>query len=255
MALGKPIFFYDNLLKKYAVAVTSENSAYPKGNLYDDDLNSLFKPTGSGDLTVRIDAGASVPVDIFCLGRVHNLATVSATVFLQYSATGAWAGEEANAFAPFDPATDNSVQHKTFTQVSARYWQVKFSGMTGVPQIGELAFGARFTLPKWFADGFDDLAEDIEKKVNVADGGQLETIKLFSRKVYPCRVKNIAVGTQAETDMIAWLNGVKDGSPFWMLYDLRGSYVADFVSIEDKTVSAPVTAMRRDFNFKLQQEL
>lgn len=254
---GKPIFFYDNLLKEYTVTVTTENAAYPKGNLYDDDLNSLFKPTGSGDLTVRIDAGAAVPVDIFCLGRVHNLLTVSATVALQHSATGAWAGEESDAFTPFDPSTDNSYQHKLFTQVSARYWQVKFSGMSGIPQIGELAFGARYTLPKWFGDGFDDRKKKLKKIVNLSDGGQSETVNFNKRRVFPCRIRNIAVGTQAETDMFAWRDAVEEGMPFWMLWDLSGgAYEMALVTLPDDELEAPISSgMRRDFSFNLQEEL
>ena len=64
-----------------------------------------------------------------------------------------------------------------------------------------------------------------------------------------------AVGTQAETDMLDWLDACEDGMPFWMLYDLRGVYVAAFVSLSDDNPKSPISGMRRDFNFKLEQEL
>lgn len=415
MILGKPIFLYQNLLKSYVPTVTSAATDYPAANLYDDDINSLWKATGSGDQTITIDAGVgnTITADALCIGN-HNLFTAGAGVLFRASddafasenlhvmdarpesdgkfhilqriivggdfevwpsgASAAPAGFQIHGFAGGTVERESVIVNKKYsmkltrgganggykhvllpnalTQVKGktiafgkyvycstantarltvngtqlgtvnssyhtgsgawewltvvvtvpanetylavisdmmtndtfayfdvlrakegssitsddlsdivtiplakRAWRVGLSGMSATPQIGELAFGPKFILPKWFGSGFDDLAEDIEKKVNVADGGQMETIKLFERKVYPCRIRNIAVGTQAETDIIAWVNAVKDGTPFWMLYDLRGSYVPDLVSIEDKQLKAPISSMRRDFNFNLQQEL
>lgn len=414
MILGKPIFLYDNLLKRFAPAVTSEASGFPASNLYDDDLNSLWKATGSGDQTISTDAGAgnTVTADSLFIGN-HNLFTAGAGVVLQASddnwaslvdvidlrpesnahvhglqrlvvggdfevwpngAAAAPAGFQVHGFAGGSVAREavivnrkysmkltragadggykhvflsnaldlgkgrtvafgcfvycstantarltvngaqlgvvssayhtgsgawewltvavtvpsnetllevicDMVTNDTFayfdvlrvkaassiisddnsdvvtTPLAKRYWRVLFSGMTATPQIGELAFGARFTLPKWFADGFDDLEKDIEGRVTIADGGQKETVTFFKRKRYPCRVRNIAVGSQAETDMMAWLTAVEDGTPFWFLYDLRGSYVPDFVALKDENPKAPISNMRRDFNFTLEQEL
>lgn len=413
MILGKPIFLYDNLLKSYAPAATSEASGFPASNLYDDDLNSLWKATGSGDQTISTDAGAgnTVTADSLFIGN-HNLFTAGAGLIMQgsddnfaadkttvlahrppsdellgamariivnegfevwgagtsvapsgwtfagtggsvarnsttvkevlYSASitsgagdfavmsssivgdhtyyqsktvslGCWVRcstanaarvyiydgtttylsgyhsgvdgwewltvtcnvpasitalkfglrvEAGSVTAHFDGArarvwpSVSPADTSDFSQpVSKRYWRVQLVSMTATPQIGELAFGARFTLPKWFADGFDDLEKDIERRVTIADGGQKETVTFFKRKRYPCRVRNIAVGSQAETDMMAWLTAVEDGTPFWFLYDLRGSYVPDFVALKDENPKAPISNMRRDFSFTLEQEL
>ena len=412
--LGKPVFLYQNRLKSYAPTVTSAASGYPASNLYDDDLNSLWKATGSADQTIAIDAGAgnTVTADMLCIGW-HNLFTAVAGVVLQASddnwaslvdvidlrpesnshvhglqrlvvggdfevwpngASAAPAGFQLHSFSGGSVAreavivnrkysmkltragadggykhvllsnalaqvkgkaiafgcfvycstantarltvngtqlgTVNSsfhtgsggwewltvvvavpsnetllqaicdmVTNNTFayfdvlrakvgssvisgdlsdivaSPVAKRYWRVLLSGMSATPQIGEISFGPKFTLPRWFADGFDDLEKDIERRVTIADGGQKETVTFFKRKRYPCRVKSIAVGSQGETDMMTWLAAVEDGTPFWMLYDLRGSYVPDFVALKDENPKAPISGMRRDFSFTLEQEL
>jgi len=414
MILGKPIFLYQNLLKGYAPTVTSAASGYPASNLYDDDLNSLWKATGTGTQTITIDAGVgnTISADMLCIGK-HNLFTAGAGVALRGSndnfgtthdvitvspetdgmvhglqrlivggdfevwpsgAAAAPAAFQVHGFAGGSVARESVIVNKKYsmkltraganggykhvllanalaqvkgktvafgmfvycstantarltvngTQLGAvnsayhtgsggwewltvvvtvpanetlieiicdmltndtfayfdvlrgkegssitsddlsnivttpfpkRYWRVHLSGMSATPQIGELSFGPKFTLHRRFGDGFDDREKDMNRRVNIADGGQKETINLFKRTVYPCRIKNIVVGTQAETDMLDWLDACEDGMPFWMLYDLRGVYVADFVSLSDDNPKSPISGMRRDFNFKLEQEL
>ena len=252
---SKPIILYNNLLKNYTVTVSSEDSAYPKGNLTDGDINSLFKPQNSSDLTIRIDAGASVAVDAFCIGPKHNLATVSATVALQYSATGAWAGEEANLFTPFDPATDNSYQHKLATQQSARYWQVKLSGMSGTPQIGEIAFGARLMLP-YFSGGYDK-ERRVEGNINVSDGGQRETVIRHRRNAFPFTIADILINSATETEILAWLDAVEDGTPFWFINDFHGAAMAAwFVSMAELGRKSPYDTLgKRSFSGVMEEEL
>lgn len=414
MILGKPIFLYQNLLKSYVPTVTSAAADYPATNLYDDDLNSFWKATGSGDQNITIDAGAgnTISADMFCIGN-HNLFTAGAGVLLQASddnfstvvtvadlrpesnayvhglqrlivggdfevwpggASAAPAAFQVHGFAGGSVARESVIMNKKYsmkltrngadggykhvflsnalnqvkgktvafgefvycstantarltvngtqlgqvnsayhtgsgawewltvvvtvpanetllevicdmvtndtfayfdvlrakegtsiisddqsdvviTPLAKRYLRVALSGMSATPQIGELSFGPKLILPRRFLEGFDDRQKEMDKKVNTADGGQRETINFFKRNVYPCRIKNIAVGTQAETDMLAWLDAVEDGAPFWMLYDLRGAYIPDFVSYTDNSIKAPISGMRRDFSFNLEQEL
>lgn len=259
MSYGKPIFFYDNLLKRYAVTVTSEASGYPKEHLYDDQPQSLWKAgAASADQIITIDAGSAVSVDIFCLGPAHNLASINAGIKLQYSATGAWAGEEVDAFASFTPGVDNSYQYRLFGPISARYWRVYLTISSGTPQIGEVAFGKRFTLPEYFSGDFDPDERHIEGTTNTSDGGQREDIVRYRRNVFPCRIDDIQVNTQAETDILAWRNAVEDGTPFWFLFDRSGSgtYEVYFVSLAERVHKAPVSSLGyRNFRFTLQEEL
>ena len=256
MTLQNPIFFYANLLKSYTPTVTSEASGYPKGNLYDDDLNSMWKATSTAEQSINIDAGAAVPVDVFCLGPVHNLKTADAELSLQYSSTGAWAGEQTVVFT-LTPSADNVYDHRLFTQVSARYWRIVLASLAATPQIGEIAFGARYTLPKYFAEGFDDRNRVLTKTVNTSDGGQREKIVFHRRRTFPCTMTPITVGAQAETDFFTWRDAVEDGTPFWFLYDVGNDYETVFVSLIDTEFNAPISLglSRQNITFKLEEEL
>mgnify|MGYP007051340092 CR=1 len=80
-----------------------------------------------------IDAGSAVAADTLCL-TAHNLSTAGATVSVEYSATGAWAGEEVEALAGFTPADDGSLM-KLFASATAQYWRLKIVSASVVPEI------------------------------------------------------------------------------------------------------------------------
>ncbi|MCL4873860.1 hypothetical protein KJ039_07255 [bacterium] len=254
MSFNKSIFLYKNLLKLHAPTVSSEDSDYPKTNLYDGDRNSFFKPEDSSDLTITIDAGADKPVDMLCLGNLHNLATAGATIALEWCPNDSWGGDRETVFSEAI-STDNAYYHKLFTQLSKRHWRIKLSGMSAIPQIGELAFGARFTLPHYFGDGHDR-ERHIEGKTNVADGGPKEDIVFHRRNIFPCTLADVRALSQAETDILAWRDAVEDGTPFWFLRDASGSYVLYFVALAERVHKSPISAIgKRTFSFTLEEEL
>lgn len=411
----KPIFFYDNLLKKHTVTVTTENASYPKGNLFDDDINSLFKPTGFGDLSISIDAGVgnTISADTLCIGN-HNLFTAGAGAVLQASddnfaslldvadvrpesnalvhglqrlivggdfevwpggAAAAPAGFQVHGFAGGSVAREAVIVNKKYsmkltraaadggykhvlldnalaqikgktvafgcyvycstantarltvngtqlgvvnsafhtgsgawewltvavtvsssetllavicdmmtnatfayfdvmrakaaaavtsvdqsdvvtTPLAKRYWRVLLSGMAAIPQIGELAFGARYDLQSYLSGGFDR-ERRIEGNINIADGGQKETIIRHRRNAFPVNIESVRMNSQEETDLLAWRDAVEDGTPFWFLVDtVGGTYQAYFVSLSELGHKAPYDRRGcRNFNFVFEEEL
>ncbi len=250
---GKPIFLYDNLLKKYAVTITSEAAGFPKENLFDDQLHTLWKPTSTATQYISIDAGAPVSVDSFNIGPVHTLKTGGSAVYLQYSTNGTtWF----DAFGGFYPAADNQYEYRLFAPISARYWQIVITQVSVIVTVGQLAFGSRYTLPRYFNGGFDNKRTKVTGKVNTSGGGQRESLTFHKGRVFPCAIRHLYLNTQAETDYLAWLDAVREGMPFWCLWDVTGTYEVCFVSLKERELGAPIKGnIRTPDPFTLLEEL
>src|SRR5690554_2399012 len=88
--------------------------------------------TGTGEAIY--DCGQSVSARMLSIVR-HNLAEVSATLSVHYSAVGV--GGPWTSFASITP-TDNSPAGVLAAEVTARYWRVTVTGHTATAYIGDL---------------------------------------------------------------------------------------------------------------------
>ena len=136
-------FFYKHVLANMAASSTDGATRYLPANLLDMREWKKWRGVGLGDTYLYPGSGPgagdslTADYDIF---SGHNLASVGATVVLQYSATGAWAGEEVNAYAPFVPS-DDKTKLKEFSSVTSPYWRRKISGHSLAPIIATSIWG------------------------------------------------------------------------------------------------------------------
>ena len=125
----------------------------------------------SGTKYLIIDAGSAKSADaLFIIG--HNFNTASATVSLEHSATGAWAGEEAEDVAGFTPSNDKAFL-KTFSSVSARYWRVKMVTAATAAECAVVLLGTVFTYEKYPRGNFDPQPEKRYTKTRISGTGNV----------------------------------------------------------------------------------
>jgi len=145
MAFEKIKFFYKTGLVNMTASVTDGDSRYSASNLLDMREWKKWKGVGTSDTfqypSSGPGAGANLTAD-YDIFSGHNLGSVGATVVLQYSATGAWAGEEVNAYTPFDPS-DDKTKLKEFNSVTSPYWRRKLSGMSAAPIVAISKWGEK----------------------------------------------------------------------------------------------------------------
>ena len=138
---------YDNKIETATVTVTSEASGFAKENAYDWLTRDWWKAAAAGTVYFTVDFGVAVSIDYWAVGFT-DLADNSGSIKPQYSATGAWAGEEVDFDSLYTPAAgDSAVKFRKLTAVSARYWRFVVSSTGNASAIGLLMLGQALTLP------------------------------------------------------------------------------------------------------------
>lgn len=168
----EPFILYDNIFDSTTTA-TDTDSTGDFAAAYIADLRpyTYWQSTSIGLKYLTIDAGAATAADtLIILG--HNLNTASTTVTLQSSTTGAWAGEEVDQVAGFDPSND-LVICKTFTEATVRYWRVKLLSADAAPYIGVCMLGSRLDFPVYPDSPFTAKSESVNATSEVSKGGHL----------------------------------------------------------------------------------
>lgn len=145
---------------------TDSDSQYDVLNIKDWRYYTLWKAGGSG--TKYLYPNATGNFDSLFLMN-HNLNTANATVSVEYSATGAWAGEELEALAGFTPPDDYAII-KTMTPRDA-YSRIKIVTAAVTPYIGIALLGEIFTWEKYPHGNFDPNTEKIKAETNKSMAG------------------------------------------------------------------------------------
>ncbi len=170
-------FFWDTMLGSSGSTLTATNTDtsgdYDVGYIHNMlETNSWQASSATTPIYITCDAGAGNTRDADFLAIIgHNLSTAGATITLQYSATGAWAGEEIDAFTAEAVAAD-TVYLKEFTAPGAkRYWRLKITGtLSGAPNLSICIWGEKTELD-YATASFDPHAEFVRAKVNLSQGG------------------------------------------------------------------------------------
>jgi len=140
-------------------------------NMLEGDRWEATDTTSPQYLTYDAGAGNSFDADYLAI-LGHNLNTIGATVALQYSATGAWAGEEVTVFLVAPTADTVFLQEFTAPGVQ-RYWRLKISGtLTAAPKMAICIWGLKTSLD-YARASYDPNAEDVKANVNLSDTGYL----------------------------------------------------------------------------------
>ncbi len=173
MAWDVITFYWKHVLAN--LAATTTDTGYDVANIIDrlDDTRWQAANTTT-PMYITISSGpgggSSLTADFFGLGG-HNFATAGATVTLERSTTGAWAGEQV-AVMVYAAANDRTVV-KEFASVAADYWRLEIKGsLSAKPYITHCYWGEKTELD--FAQSSDDpdAFEDMDN-VNVSEEGDL----------------------------------------------------------------------------------
>lgn len=168
--MGVPVFGADSRLDKDTLTVTSENTSFPKANLTDDRVFTVFKPATNVDpLDIITDTGgAGAVVDYF--GMVgHDLGTQTATIEFAHSSDNI----TYTTIFTVTPTTDRIIM-RTFTAAANQFFRLRITGTDAIPSIGEVSWGKRVEPPFSISfRGFDPQAEQPEMRINRSQTGNI----------------------------------------------------------------------------------
>ncbi len=160
---------YTNLVKTGTVTVTSEATGYEKANAQSYKTSTWWQASAAGTVYYYVDMGSAVSVDSWGVAG-HDLGDNSGTIKPQYSATGAWAGEELDLDTVQTPSA--TVFRKVASQ-SARYYRFEIVSTGSASFIGNLFLGVALALPKGMPAGFAPANLNRDRKIynNMSEGG------------------------------------------------------------------------------------
>lgn len=170
--MGRPVIGYQNLLETATtITVTSELAGFERELAYNWKTFDGWKASASGLVYYTVDMGAAVDVDYWAVSQ-HTLGTNSGDIKLQYSATGAFAGEEVDFGALKTPANDGTLFQHTATVVNARYWRWVINS-TPASFFGVMTFGNAMNFVRAVKTGFKLPKESRANKImnSRAEGG------------------------------------------------------------------------------------
>lgn len=175
--MSLPLILYKNIFSAITTATDTASGDFSPANITDYRTYTFWKAASTGTKYLTVDNGADVAADTICIIG-HNLGLAGATVSVESSATGAWAGEEIERLAGFVPADDYAVC-KIFTQATARYWRVKIISATTIPQIAIINLGARMDFPVYPNVPFTPVTEKVKATVQRSKGGHLLGVSTY----------------------------------------------------------------------------
>jgi hypothetical protein len=161
-----------NLVKSGTVTVTSEASGFEKENAQSWKTSSWWKANAAGTVYFYVDMGAAVNVD--CWGFVgSDLADNAGTIKPEYSATGAWAGEENDLDSVYTPTKKTSV-FKKVTNRNARYFRFEIDSTGAASFFANLYLGIAKALSGGMPSPFSPANLNRDRKImnNISEGGQ-----------------------------------------------------------------------------------
>ena len=172
---SRPIIAYDNVLARDpapTITHSADAAGFPFANISDWRDYTKWKSSDTGELFVKIDAGAggAVAASVLALAG-HNLASAGvAGIVLSYSDDDI---SYADCFSPATPAKDGLFMKK-FPEVSARF--LKFiipAGYSGTPEVGVLYIGPALEIPAYPGPGFDPDRRSVETAAEHGRTGRL----------------------------------------------------------------------------------
>jgi len=210
---------YRNILENSTLTVSSENASYPKYRLYDRDITKLFKFNAADNPSlITLDQGAvtSYPVSRLFIPVGHTLNGLACK--LQYSATGAWAGEEVDALS-WTQANALLID-KAFTEQTKKYWRLRVAAPGAAVEIPEMFLTKPYQFARNVSWGFttgDRLnilrQETLSGKTNYIQNG----VPRKERSYQLTRIQSAQ-----KTEFAAW-QGVTEG--------IRALYVEDEAAV------------------------
>lgn len=171
---AKVKFFWETMLGSAGSTLTAANTEttgdYDVSYIYNMLETNLWKSSGINPVDFKYDAGIGNTKTADYLAIIgHNLGTVGGTVYLQYSDTGLWTGEQVTV-SSFTP-TDDKVILKEFPKTTGhRYWSFYVNAGIVVPEISLCIWGNKTELD-WASGGFDPHEQNHKANINISETG------------------------------------------------------------------------------------
>jgi len=166
------IIGYTNLVKSGTVTATSEATGFEKENAQSWKTSTWWQAGAAGTVYYYVDMGAATNVDSWGIVG-HDLADNSGTIKPEYSATGAWAGEEADLDTVQTPTGKEAIFRKVTNQ-NVRYYRFEISSTGAASFIANLFLGVALELERGEPVGFSPANLNRDRKImnNISEGGQ-----------------------------------------------------------------------------------
>jgi len=139
-----PVIGWQNLLASGTVTASNANVDYPVENVFDNLEYDYWKATATGTHYITA-VFASVQSVGYLLMHRHNLHLITGSYKLQYSTN--FGVDWLDATALNNPI-DSAVVMEVFDEISASYWRLQITGLTGIPQLAMLMFGPQMVMPR-----------------------------------------------------------------------------------------------------------
>lgn len=256
MALNaKPVILFDNRFVDAAPTATTTAPGYDVLNIRDWRTYTFWQAMYDGVDYLTVDCGSAKSAD--ALGIIgHNLGSAVATVSVESSDTGAWAGEQVERLSHFTPWSDACLL-KLFAPASARYWRIKlFTFLSIAPKIAVVCLGSRLTMEKYIQGSFAPDPEKIEGESNRSRGGGhlLGSVMRYHARNIKAQFQHITPAWYAGTFKPAWDAHISRLKPFFWAWDLTNHpdhvYLA---KVPDSfELSAPYDPWRRSLSLELE---
>ena len=199
-----PIILSNNLLLTATLTASGTYSGYDVQNVLDQKPHTYWKAAAAGAANYIQGAwGAGQAVNSVGICS-HNLFTIGATIYVEYSSNGAdWT--QAATLVP--SSNDNIIL--TFTVQTKTYWRLKISNSSGIPQIAVLFFGSYLLFDYPPNVPIAPIDEGINSESSQSETGQhLGTVTRFNDKILDRTFSDFTKST-------FYTNSFK---PFWDTY-------------------------------------
>lgn len=220
-------------LSRYTLTATSTNASYPLTNLQTYFAADEWRSDSTAaDQYLNIDLGAARNVSAIVIGT-HNFDLLGADKVSLYGATAANYSDEVKEVDDLAVATDPN--WFPFTQVTKRYWRIKFALAVGSlsvePALGNLYLGDELEFSSQYEFGAvqDDAEFQTTKAVNLS--GEIRAAQAIGgRGVYELRfmLQDDTLRSDYQTFMKLCRGGLR---PFYFL-DSDGTTIR-YVHAED----------------------
>ncbi len=227
-----------NLVKSGTVTVTSEATGYEKENAQSWKTSSWWQAGAAGTVYFYVDMGAAVNVDSWGFTG-SDLSDNSGTIKPEYSATGAWAGEE-NDLDSLHTPIENITVFKKVTNRNVRYFRFEIDSTGAASFFANLYLGVALALPKGMNSPFSPANYNRDRKImnNISEGGQFlgRTLRRNGSKVTISQ-KNIT-RTWIDANWITIADHI-ELYPFYFIWDQENFPTEAAYCMTDKKIDYP----------------
>lgn len=253
MNILKPIILYDNRFLDGIPIPTDTGAGYNINNITDLRPFTFFQFGAFGTKYIKVGCGAAKSADsIAFLG--HNFFTASATISIESSTTGAWAGEQVERLAGFTVTTDKAVL-KIFTTASAEYWRIKVVTASIAAKMAICILGVRLDMEKQVQVTFDPCPEKINAITARSKAGYMigATLQNISFEI-EANFRNLTDSWLRGTFTTAWETHLSLCKPFFWVWNITNNPTeVYFVTIPpDYVRNVPYSYIRRELSLVMQ---